>query len=474
MKRNNQKRGFTIVELVIVIAVIAILAAVLIPTYANLVKKANEAAALSDAKNLVTEMLANILSGGDDAADLVIVTKKGDEAYIHGYDASESRVVAYANNPVQLESGDFVEKARATCDGLNGALTKINDVAEWRKSENLNGEGGTVATLGFKPDEMAVFADYEIEANFTEGAGTKVSSSDIASAVANGGKVVLSDDVTLNDTLTITKETIIDLNGKTLANTADKYTIQVEKGAKLTIKGGTVKNDNANSSLIDNKGTLVIEDGTFTGSVAAVVKNEPGATLTINGGTFTNNKAADSYYYNTILNYGTATINGGKYTAVGGAAVWNDDLTYGGVYYTATATINGGEFISTLENNDVGAAVYNRRSTMTVNGGKFTGYYFGLENYNGQNVGYGATLCINGGEFCYTYWDGYGIGNDGTVPAKKAEITGGEFHGFIRVYAGEFTITGGTYYKDPTSKGIFPEGYEVKDNGNGKWTVTKK
>ena len=39
MKRSN-KKGFTIVELVIVIAVIAILAAVLIPTIAGLVKKA--------------------------------------------------------------------------------------------------------------------------------------------------------------------------------------------------------------------------------------------------------------------------------------------------------------------------------------------------------------------------------------------------------------------------------------------------
>ena len=40
MKKNNRK-GFTIVELVIVIAVIAILAAVLIPTFASVIKKAN-------------------------------------------------------------------------------------------------------------------------------------------------------------------------------------------------------------------------------------------------------------------------------------------------------------------------------------------------------------------------------------------------------------------------------------------------
>ena len=39
--KNSNKKGFTIVELVIVIAVIAILAAVLIPTFSSLVKKAN-------------------------------------------------------------------------------------------------------------------------------------------------------------------------------------------------------------------------------------------------------------------------------------------------------------------------------------------------------------------------------------------------------------------------------------------------
>ena len=39
--KNTNKKGFTIVELVIVIAVIAILAAVLIPTFASIIKKAN-------------------------------------------------------------------------------------------------------------------------------------------------------------------------------------------------------------------------------------------------------------------------------------------------------------------------------------------------------------------------------------------------------------------------------------------------
>lgn len=50
MKKLN-KKGFTIVELVIVIAVIGILAAVLIPTFSNVIESAKESAALQEAKN---------------------------------------------------------------------------------------------------------------------------------------------------------------------------------------------------------------------------------------------------------------------------------------------------------------------------------------------------------------------------------------------------------------------------------------
>ena len=46
--KQTTKKGFTIVELVIVIAVIAILAAVLIPTFTSVIKKANESAYLQE------------------------------------------------------------------------------------------------------------------------------------------------------------------------------------------------------------------------------------------------------------------------------------------------------------------------------------------------------------------------------------------------------------------------------------------
>ena len=55
---KRKANGFTIVELVIIIAVIAILAAVLIPTFSNIINKANEAACLEEAKSKFNELYA--------------------------------------------------------------------------------------------------------------------------------------------------------------------------------------------------------------------------------------------------------------------------------------------------------------------------------------------------------------------------------------------------------------------------------
>ena len=68
MRKNNRK-GFTIVELVIVIAVIGILAGVMIPTISGVIAKANDAADLADAKAIYTEYVANLAATGADIPD---------------------------------------------------------------------------------------------------------------------------------------------------------------------------------------------------------------------------------------------------------------------------------------------------------------------------------------------------------------------------------------------------------------------
>ena len=64
MKKHN-KKGFTIVELVIVIGVIGILSAILIPTFVNVTKNAEIAARKSDLANAYSMYAA-------DAADRIV------------------------------------------------------------------------------------------------------------------------------------------------------------------------------------------------------------------------------------------------------------------------------------------------------------------------------------------------------------------------------------------------------------------
>ena len=91
--KNSKKRGFTIVELVIVIAVIAILAGVLIPTFASVIKKANEASDTALIKSLNTSLKADeVLSSKPATMHDALQVVKND-----GYDLTKIKATASGN-----------------------------------------------------------------------------------------------------------------------------------------------------------------------------------------------------------------------------------------------------------------------------------------------------------------------------------------------------------------------------------------
>ncbi len=111
MKNRKAKKGFTIIELVIVIAVIGILAAVLIPTFSGVIEKANAAADLESAKNAYTDYLVAHAEAGDMEQNLCITSGT------HNYHVVAGQF--YAEDAPAFAAGATVKTATI----VNGVLT---------------------------------------------------------------------------------------------------------------------------------------------------------------------------------------------------------------------------------------------------------------------------------------------------------------------------------------------------------------
>lgn len=159
------KKGFSLVELIIVIAVIGVLAAILIPTFTNVINKSNEKSALSDARNVMTTFISTAQAESTSGVpNLIAVVRKGGKLFAFAYLKSGGKVINQGANPFPYnDKASVTSNAYAILAALElaGACTPSADPAA---AEFTSTHVKTfVERAGYSMEDMAVFTEYDID-----------------------------------------------------------------------------------------------------------------------------------------------------------------------------------------------------------------------------------------------------------------------------------------------------------------------
>ena len=165
---KTKKNGFTLIELIVVIAIIGVLAAILVPTMIGYVKKSKRAADVSSAKDIHTQVMDLILTEDDlsdsfyyDGGNVSSAITKLDEISNHTYDLV---VVAYLDGAGKTDgSGNVWTPTDAGiqdfCDALNkkSEFYSTNpDIKRKIKSKSdINGKNFNRWYVGYRKDNAS-------------------------------------------------------------------------------------------------------------------------------------------------------------------------------------------------------------------------------------------------------------------------------------------------------------------------------
>ena len=289
---------------------------------------------------------------------------------------SDKQYNAGAGNAVVNVTGGIF-KGGYSCYG-----NKVGDAQINIKGGNFNAD----------PTQYVV-AGYEVTGNYTVGKPEALVK--LEAAIANGGTVTLSGDVTLLEKLEIKNKVVLDLNGKTI--TAPLFSaFEVKTGGELTLKNGKVVAYESTVRAIGGK--VIVESGEYTSTGTALdspatyrysLDCREGGELVINGGTFKSN--------NGMINVGsTVTINGGKFENI-----VDKTVTRHFAYVSAPLIINNGEFYGKA-NSSAGGCFFCGAAAggdIQVKGGKFTSLWTSGSVNRIFEYYYGGTINVTGGMF---------------------------------------------------------------------------
>ncbi len=218
MKRN--KKGFTIIELVVVIAVIAILAAVLIPTFSSIIKKANTSADIQAVQQINTLLAVHAADGSVTDVSSAIRVLSEENLDIDDYKALQTDHYFYfvmnGNTPmvVYTDKDDNVlypTNVNVTGKQLMSLTGEIPTADTWTTSASSEGGTKDIATIASGEE----FADFM--SKYRDG---KDEAKDVTTIKLSGNIDLKGSTETLGD---VTKALTID--GSKGGNSKDYYTI---------------------------------------------------------------------------------------------------------------------------------------------------------------------------------------------------------------------------------------------------------
>lgn len=233
---------------------------------------------------------------------------------------------------------------------------------------------------------------------------------ELAGFLANGGSIVIAEDITIGSSMPVTKDTVLDLNGMTIdaAGTISGCPIMLKNG-KLVVKNGTLNLDGTQTNI----------NGTY--------------------------HTAIGYDANTELVVDNVTFKGG--TAINGT--WNSDGPLKLTISNSTFDVSGSGIVVSAGSTEAYAIINN----CNVNAGEYAIF-----------ASQGSKVTVNGGNYsAATVISSMYAGTEITV-------NGGYFDGALSITSnGSLVVKGGTFTADPSA--YVADDYVVGTNLDGTYTV---
>ena len=116
MKKNN--KGFTLAELLIVVAIIAVLVAIAIPVFTTQLEKSREATDIANVRSAYATIMSSYLTEGDSTSSMTVAARQT----ISGWQTASGGIIEYMN-----ESGAGHYPYSAVMSGSNYTVSLAVD-----------------------------------------------------------------------------------------------------------------------------------------------------------------------------------------------------------------------------------------------------------------------------------------------------------------------------------------------------------